>query len=341
MGVMSVHPPRRLRARVGSVVVSVTLGLGIAAGASASLASRASGSASARAGRPAGSVGRAGVPAFRHVFVVMMENLSYAGAMSTPGLAALAKRYALATDYYAASHPSLPNYLAVTGGSTFGISSDCTDCYVKAPNLLSQLVTRKIPVGAYFEGLPSACDLAPYAGGNYAGKHNPFRYFVDIRTSRKLCRLLQPAARLGPLLKGPAAGVPRVVWFTPNLCNDGHDCPPSTAAAWLTRFVGEVTTSAAWKDGGVLFVTWDESEGSNAAVVPPGRVVSSGGGGQVMMLVIAPGLRRGLRVGVAYNHYSLLATIEDAFGLPLLGHATSATPMSAFFSAKTAVRSRS
>lgn len=328
--------PRRLRTRVGALVVSAAVGFGLTAGASTPLVSRASASVNVGANRSAGPTGRAGVPAFRHVFVVMMENLSYAGAMSTPGLAALANRYALATDYYAAFHPSLPNYLAVTAGSTFGISSDCTNCYIKAPNLLSQLAARKISAAAYFEGLPSACDLAPNAGGNYAGRHNPFRYFVDVRTSRKLCRLLEPASRLEPLLKGPAARVPRFVWFTPNLCDDGHDCPPSTAAAWLTRFVGQLTESAAWKDGGVLFVTWDESEGSNAAVVPPGRVVSSGGGGQVMTLVIAPGLRRGLRVNVAYNHYSLLATIEDAFGLPLLRHAASATPMSAFFNPNTA-----
>ncbi len=337
---MSARYPRLLRACVGAFLVGATLGLANTARASTSIASRVATSANVRASRSARAVGRAGVPAFRHVFVVMMENLSYAGAMSTPGLVALARRYALATDYFAASHPSLPNYLAVTGGSTFGISSDCTACYVKAPNLLSQLAARRISARAYFEGLPSTCDLAPYAGGDYAGKHDPFRYFIDIRRSQRLCRLLQPAARLVPVLNGQATKAPRFVWFTPNLCDDGHDCSASTAAAWLTGFVREVTKSAAWKDDGVLFVTWDESEGSNAAVVPPGRVVGSGGGGQVMTLVIAPGLRRGLRVGVPYNHYSLLATIEDAFRLPLLRSAASARPMSAFFTTKTAARPR-
>jgi hypothetical protein len=80
----------------------------------------------------------------------------------------------------------------------------------------------------------------------------------------------------------------------------------------------------------VLLVTWDESDGGSSGVVN-GHVVGSGGGGHVVTLVIAPGLRRGLRVGVPYNHYSLLATVEDALGLPLLANARTATALSAFF----------
>lgn len=278
--------------------------------------------------------GRAGVPAFSHVFVVMMENLDYQSALATPGLSVLAKRYALATNYYGVSHPSLPNYLAISSGSTYGVSSDCTACYVDADNLFSQLQAARISYGAYLEGVPGPCYLAQYGGTDYAAKHNPFRYYDDVRSSRTMCDHLLPYGNLPPLLAGAADKVPRFVWVTPNLCDDGHDCPASTAAAWLTRFVAAVTRSAAWRDNGVLFVTWDESESSDAAVLPHDRVVSSGGGGQVMTLVIAPGLRPGLRVNVPYNHYSLLATVEDAFGLARLRNAASATPMSAFFAAR-------
>ena len=260
-----------------------------------------------------------------------MENLDYSSALATPGLATLADRYALATRYYGVSHPSLPNYLAMTSGSTWGVTSDCTDCYVSAPNLFDQLAAAHLSYGAYFEGMPSSCYLGPSAGVGYAGKHDPFRYYRDVRASRSLCSHLEPYPRLAALLGGPAAKVPRFVWVTPDLCDDGHDCPATTAAAWLTRFVASVTKSAAWREGGALFVTWDEAEGDDAAVVPPGRVVPSGGGGRVMTLVVAPHLRRGLRVAVPYDHYSLLATVEDALGLPLLGRARTATPMAAFF----------
>jgi phospholipase C len=268
--------------------------------------------------------------------MVVMENLDYSSALATPALAGLADRYALATNYYAASHPSLshpslPNYLALTSGSTWGISSDCTDCYVAAPNLFSELAGAHESYAAYFEGLASTCDLDPVGGTDYAGKHNPFRYYDDVRASRTLCAHIEPYGALATLLAGSESDVPRFVWVTPNLCDDGHDCPPSTAGRWLAGFISAITRSAAWRDGGVLFVTWDESEGDNSAVVPPGRVVTHGGGGHVMTLVVAPGVEAGKRVAVAYNHYSLLATVEDGLGLALLQGAKTATPMSAFF----------
>jgi phospholipase C len=265
------------------------------------------------------------------VFVVVMENLDYSSAIATPGLKSLANRYASATSYYGVSHPSLPNYLALTSGSTWGVTSDCTDCFVNAPNLFSELAGARVSFAAYMEGIAGSCFLASYGGVDYAAKHDPFRYYDDVRSSKALCDHIEPYPRLTSLLSGPANRVPSFVWVTPNLCDDGHDCPATTAAAWLGRFIASVTKSPAWRDGGALFVTWDESDGDNSAVVPPGRVVPSGGGGHIMTLVVAPGLAPGRRVGVAYNHYSLLATVEDAFGLPLLGGARTALPMSAFF----------
>ena len=271
------------------------------------------------------------VPKFGHVFLVVMENLDYSSALATPGIASLAGRYASATSYYAVAHPSLPNYLALTSGSTWGISSDCTDCYVSVPNLFSQLSAAHVSFAAYFEGISTSCYLDAFGGADYAGKHNPFRYYADVRANRSLCAHIEPYSRLAGLLAGPSAAVPRFVWVTPNLCDDGHDCAATTAAAWLGTFVASVTASDAWRHGGVLIVTWDESDGDDAAVVSPGRIVGSGGGGHVMTLVIAPEIRRGLRIGLPFNHYSVLATVEDAFGLPLLQGARSATPLSAFF----------
>jgi len=260
-----------------------------------------------------------------------MENLGYTEALVTPGFASLARRFGFATSYYATSHPSLPNYLALTSGNTWGITSDCTDCYVSAPDLGSQLSAAGIAWGAYMEGIPSSCYLDPYSGGDYAGKHDPFRYYSDIRSSAALCSHIQPFARLQEAIAGGAA-LPRLVWVTPNLCHDGHDCSPGEAASWLDGFVATVTASRAWVHGGVLFVTWDEGNGGDASTVTPaGSVQSCCGGGQVLTLVIAPGEKPGMTSGTPYNHYSLLATVEDAFGLPLLASAKSATPLAAFF----------
>ena len=151
-----------------------------------------------------------------------------------------------------------------------------------------------------------------------------------MRSSRQLCSHLRPLNELAAVLRRPASSVPRYIWVTPNLCHDGHDCAPATAALWLQGFVREVTRSAAWRDGGVLFVTWDEGNGDSSGV-RHGHVVASGGGGHVLTLVISPTLARGASTAVPLSHYSLLATIEDAFGLARLANARGVTTFSSLF----------
>ena len=126
-----------------------------------------------RSATPGGGTGRDGVPAFSHVFLVMMENLGYSLALATPGFASLASRYASASDYYAVGHPSLPNYLAITSGGTWGVESDCISCYVDKANIAAQLSRAKISWGAYLEDVPSPCYLAPYFGDVLRGQAQP------------------------------------------------------------------------------------------------------------------------------------------------------------------------
>lgn len=274
------------------------------------------------------------MPAFTHVFVVVMENLGAGAASGVTGLVALANRYQSTTDWYALAHPSLPNYLGLVSGSTWGVTSDCTQCTQRGPDLASQLSGADISWGAYLEGVPGPCFLGPQsADATYAEKHDPFAYFDDVRSDASLCAHLQPLSSLTPLLDGPATAVPRFVWVTPDLCHDGHDCSAPSAATWLTGFVAQVTASAAWK-GGVLVVTWDEGDDDSAMSPASGAVSSSGGGGRVLTLVIGPGLPAGRVLPGPYDHYSLLRTVEDAFGLAHLGAAGDAgvAPLTAFFS---------
>jgi hypothetical protein len=260
---------------------------------------------------------------FSHVFVVVMENLGYTSALGTPGFAALAHRYAYDTHSYAAAHPSLPNYLALTAGSTFGIRSDCLTCYVSAPNLGAELSKARVSWDAYFQSLSSSCYLGT-SYGSYAAKHNPFRYYADIRSSPSLCSHLLPYAELPVVLRGPATRVPRFVWVTPNICDDGHSCAPRTAAEWLARFVALVTASAAWQHGGLLLVTWDEgSYGDTSTISPSGRNMTTGGGGHILTLLLTPDLRPGRVLSAPLTPYGILATIEENFDLPLLDSARS------------------
>src|SRR3989440_3492155 len=269
----------------------------------------------------------AAVPGFSHVFVIVMENHEYGsviGSAAAPYANSLASTYGLATNYYGASHPSLPNYLALTAGSTFGITSDCTTCYVSATNIADQVEASGRSWKAYMEDMPSACYLGA-SSGNYAMKHNPFLYYTDIRNNAARC-----AAHVVPFAQFSAdmssGQVPSLVWITPNMCNDMHDCAVSTGDAWLGSVVPTITGSAAFRNGGVLFITFDEGS-SNAGCC------GSTSGGHVVTLVISPRSISRYRSGIAENHYGPLPPIEDAFRLAHLGAAASAAnvPLRAYF----------
>ena len=122
-----------------------------------------------------------------HVVLIVMENKeagAVLGSSSAPYLNRLVRRYGLASASYAVTHPSLPNYLALTSGSTQGVSSDCTSCHFSARNLVDELEARAISWRGYFEDVPSPCFAGAGAGG-YARKHNPFIYYDDIARSRE------------------------------------------------------------------------------------------------------------------------------------------------------------
>ena len=284
-----------------------------AATAAGAAATTASPSAPSYGAPPAPA--RATVPAFSHIFVIAMENHEYGsviGRPDSPFVNNLAATYGLATNYFAASHPSLPNYFALTAGSTFGIASDCTTCYVNATNIADQVESSGRSWKAYMEDMPTPCYMGASAG-NYAMKHNPFMYYTDIRNNPARCAAhVVPFTQFG--LDMSTGQVPNFVWITPNMCNDTHDCPVSTGDAWLGNVVPRITGSAAYRNGGVLFITWDEGS-SNASCC------GDAWGGHVATLVISPKSIAGARSSIAENHYSLLRTIEDGFGLAHLGAA--------------------
>ena len=235
------------------------------------------------------------------VFVIVMENRSYADALATPYVASLAARYGLATNYHSVGSPSLPNYLALTSGSTWGIQDDG---YHRLPpgGLGSQLTAAGVTWKSYLEGFTGDCFNSPYP---YALKHNPLAYFGGACPSN-----LVSTSQLQADLAGTT---PALSWITPGLCNDGHDCSASVADSWLSRTVPTILSSSAWRNGGVLLITWDEG--------------GSAGDNHVATLVITPA-QSARRSGTAYTHYSLLATVEDRLGVGRLGEAAQASPMS-------------
>jgi len=235
-----------------------------------------------------------------HVFVIVMENATLATALRSPTVERLAAKYELATNYNAVSSPSLPNYLAMTSGSTWGITDDSYHP-LPAGGLGAQLTAAGVSWRAYMEGLTSSgCARSPYP---YALKHNPFAYYGGSCPAN--------VVPLDALDADLAGNTPSFVWITPGLCHDGHDCALAEAGAWLEGLVARIVASPGWRDRGALFVVWDEGDG-RSSVVP--------------LIVAAPDLES-RRVDGFYDHYSLLATIEDHFGLPRLGAARDARPL--------------
>ena len=235
-----------------------------------------------------------------HVFVIVMENTSLASALRAPSISSLAAKYQLATNYHAISSPSLPNYLALTSGSTWGITDDGYHA-LPAGGLGAQLTAAGVTWRAYMEGLTTAgCLRSPYP---YAVKHNPFAYYGASCPPN--------VVGLEALETDLAGDTPSFVWITPGLCHDGHDCALSEAGPWLEDLVDRIVASAAWRDHGLLFVVWDEGDG-RSSVVP--------------LIVASPDVES-RQVDGSYDHYSLLAAIEDQFGVPRLGAAKDARPL--------------
>jgi hypothetical protein len=260
------------------------------------------------------------VPSFDHIFIVIMENHGYGeiiGSPDAPFINQLATRYGVATNYVSVAHPSLPNYLALTGGDTFGITTDCTGCFQQAPNLV---VDRIAPSGrtwrAYMESMPAPGYLGD--AYPYMQKHDPFVYYDDLRTDPAQLANVVPFSQLAADL-ATAATTPAFGWITPNMLNDMHDGTVAQGDAWLAGQIPVLLASAAWtQQRSLLVITFDEDDNA------PGN--------QVATLVIATGVPAGFRSAVPYNHYSLLRTIELAWDLtPLTANDARATVMNDFF----------
>jgi hypothetical protein len=234
-----------------------------------------------------------------HVFVIVMENRSYNQVINSPYIAQLAAKYGVATNYHSVSDPSLPNYLALTSGDTWGIN-DNEFHRLPAVGLGAQLSDAGIEWRAYMEGMSSGCFDSPPP---YALKHNPFAYYGGACPPQ--------VVPLTNFADDMSASNPRFVWITPDLCNDGHDCSTAVADSWLSQMVPIIQALNAWKDNGLLVITWDEGSGNDNTV---------------LTMFIRPN-SKAHQSDQAYDHYSLLATIEDQFRLPRLGQAAQATAM--------------
>jgi len=244
--------------------------------------------------------------AWRHVVWILMENKAYSeiiGSSSAPYINSIARECGVATNYAAVAHPSLPNYIALTSGSTQGISDDNPPSAhpLNVPSIFSQLGTGGWR--ALDESMPGNCDTSD--AYPYAVRHNPAAYYTNIAA--------QCAAQDVPLGSPPDVSAP-FTFITPNVCDDMHDCSVATGDAWLSRELPLILGSSQYLSGTTaVFITWDEDDNSAS--------------NHVATLVISPSTPRGMQSGAAFTHYSLLRTTESMLGLGLLGNAATAADM--------------
>lgn len=251
------------------------------------------------------------VPDFSHVVVILMENKECSqvvGNSDAPYLNALGRRYALLRNFYATRHPSFPNYLAMTAGSTLGTTVDatCATCRYPQRNIVDQLDAAHISWKAYMEGMPAPC-YGPRRTGRYAKRHNPFLFFTDISGDRARCAKDVPFSQLAADIH--ADRLPRFSWITPDLCDDMHNCPVAAGDRFLARTIPALLPAVG--PSGAIFITWDEGTTNRGCC----RLAS---GGNIPTVIAGGAVRLGARPTTAYDAYSILKTIEDGWRLPRL-----------------------
>lgn len=264
----------------------------------------------------------------------------------------------LLSEYYGIAHHSNPDYLAqISGqGSNPMTRNDCptyapftptgtavdgqvpgTGCVYPAsvPTLPGQLSAAGKTWKGYMEDMGTPCrhpqlgarDDSQNAkdGDQYATRHNPFVYFAAITSSPDCQGNVVDYTRLAADLQTTAT-TPDLVYISPNLCHDGHDSPCvdgdpgglESADAWLKDQIPAILSSPAYRQDGMLIITFDEADGDEAG---PSGLPGGTAGGRVGALVLSPFATPNTSTDTMYNHYGLLATIEDIFSLPRLGYA--------------------
>ena len=299
------------------------------------------------------------VPKFDHVVIIMLENhgnTSIVGNPNAPQITKLAKTYGYGAEYYGVTHPSLPNYVALTSGNNWYSNSDNPTQRFNHVNIVDQFEAHHISWKAYMQSLPSAGydgNFAPAGAKDplYVIRHDPFMLYRDVRRSPARRKHVVPLRQLSKDLS--AGDLPQYAWISPNVCHDMHGmdgsaCPYSNDAKlkrlgdeFVATWVHRIMSSKSWTKRSVIFITTDETDydGGNKATggwlnaygccdspsVPKGApFFPSGGmyGGGIIPLVVISGVGKPHFVSHRkYNHYAMLRTIEESWGLPFLGMA--------------------
>src|SRR5882762_65979 len=261
-----------------------------------------------------------GGPRFNHVFIVLEENTDYAdviGSPSMPYLNSLAQQYGLATQYYANTHPSIGNYFMLATGQIV-TNNDSYSSVVSVDNVVRQLLAAGKTWKSYAEDLPSVGFTGATSGG-YARKHNVFALLSDVVNDPVQVNNLVPFTQFATDLANGT--LPNYANIAPNLCNDAHDCPLSTADTWLKNNIDPLIKSAQFQQDGLLIIVFDEAGGDNGH-----------GGGRIAWVAVSGKSKAGYQSTTLYQHASTLRLSLKVLGVTAYPNAAATAPdMDEFF----------
>lgn len=237
----------------------------------------------------------------KHVVVVVFENSASADVMQQPYFKSLTTTGASFSQFFAISHPSEPNYLAMVGGSTFGVIDD-SNHDINAKHLGDLLNAKGLSWKSYAEAYPGNCFKAAVSG-TYYRKHEPFISFMNVQNTPSECAKIVPGAQF--FTDVAANNLPTYSLYVPDINNDGHDTGLAYANNWLSTKFGSLLNNPSLLSNTLFIITFDEDDGST--------------NNKIYTVFVGAGVKPGAASAVHYTHYSVLRTIEDIFQLGTLG----------------------
>lgn len=249
---------------------------------------------------------------FNRTITIVMENAPFDKVLADPSYKAISEQGTLLTNYYAATHPSYPNYIAMTAGDIL-VYGD-SQVTLNKTNIGTLLTKGGVSWKQYAENFPGDCNLESTGPGAYARRHTPFLSYTDVQTPKSTCmeRVFDDKAFFADV---KANDVPQYMFFTPNCQDDGHNTGISYGGKWLADFLPKLTSNKDFMDGTLIVITFDEDDGKYK--------------NNVYTMLIGDMIPKGRKDSTTYNvgHYSLLRTWEDNWNLGNLGRKdASATP---------------
>ncbi len=233
-----------------------------------------------------------------------MENGDADAVLQRPFVKRLAEEGALLANYHCITHPSQPNYIALTSGSTWGVTTDTT-ATLNVAHIGDLFDAAGLPWRAYVENYPGNCSLVhTAANGLYVRRHVPFLGYVNVQSNRQRCNTsIVDATRLDADIA--AGSLPAFAFYVPNQQHNGHDTDVDTADAWMESRFGPLLRDRRFTDNTLFVLTYDESERTGLT--------------RVTTVFHGAGVIPGSQTMLPYNHYDLLRTIEELFHVGTLG----------------------